>query len=176
MNSPNYHCIVKNALKKALLCVKNEKNRLELDYVSERTIVGRIAHHLSSIIESKGENLNVDVEYSVGLDSERKRLDANPEFVELGKRLGRKIREDFNVAQICIIPDIIIHERGPAGLNIAAIEVKVKSTLGSDESCYAQQKLKLLKESQYGYKVGVFINLPLCWNDFAEESNLIFIE
>jgi hypothetical protein len=107
--------------------------------VSERCIAARLAHHLQNQIEQ----FSVDVEYN--------RIAHTPKTLNLPEECA-KARGDNN--EPLVIPDIIVHCRGPEGPNLLVIEVK-KTTNPFPRNC-DRLRLHAFRE-QLHYRFGALI-------------------
>lgn len=163
---------IKQAIIQSLRCLKDEREPLEIKEVTERVIASRLIIHLSKIIESQFEDVFVDCEYAVGFFEKKKCLEADLELQKLAKKLRRKIRKNSHWTYVKVIPDIVIHKRGPDGPNYAVIELKIDSKKDSDEYKYASMKIERFLGLPFQYKVGALVNIPRCWKKIESDENV----
>lgn len=107
--------------------------------LSERCIASRLALHL----QSSFPEFSVDVEYNRAGDA--------------AKRLGlpEECANSFDDDGLAlVVPDIIIHTRGPDGTNVLGIELK-KQHDRRGPNC-DRKRISALKE-RFGYQFGVLI-------------------
>lgn len=143
MKSPE----IKKRLKEALAQVDRDDGTLLQADASERCIVGRLAIQLQRLFPE----FVVDVEYN--------RDSAAPK--QFPKRMPRSTGNGRRV-----FPDVVIHQRGPAGPNLLVLEVKKttnREALGSD-----QRRVQSFID-QYGYRYGALI---LCETRRAHERGI----
>ena len=136
--------IINNCLQKLR---KLDKYLLVIE-ANERAITYKLAKYL----EDKIPEFDVDCEYN---RFEQRDLD------DIVKRLGLP-RDDYNWDDIKVspvIPDIIIHERGPHGKNILVIEVKKSSSTISET--LDRNKLIAFTTDPLNYEFGLFLKIDL---------------
>jgi hypothetical protein len=111
---------------------------LEMDLM-ERCIAARFAMHLQGRIHE----YSVDVEYN--------RAGASPKTLQLADECANR-RDEFGNS--LVIPDIIIHRRGPGGPNLMAIEMK-KEHNAIGQQC-DRLRVRAFRE-QLHYRYGVLM-------------------
>ena len=127
---------------------------LDVD-VSERCIAAKLASYLQHFIPE----YFVDVEFNRD-GSIPKRLNLPEECVDSVNRDGDAI----------VIPDIIVHRRGPDGLNVLCVEIKKKNdSRGLDCD---RKRLKALI-STLGYQYGALIE---CQTGASEDNYCSVVE
>ncbi|KKM98078.1 hypothetical protein LCGC14_1161530 [marine sediment metagenome] len=116
--------------------------------VNERTITHKLAEYLQQQIPE----FNVDCEYNRFKQRDIK---------DIVKRLELpKDNNNWDDTKLSpVIPDIIIHERGPHGKNILVIEVK-KSSSSSSETL-DRNKLIAFTTDPLNYELGLFLKIGL---------------
>jgi hypothetical protein len=118
--------------------VRNDQHLLE-NNLSERCIASRLAMYLQREFPEHA----VDVEYNRQGDTP-KRLGLPDGCANARDELGRAF----------VVPDVIVHRRGPNGPNILVLEVK-KTTNPESRACDRQRILAL--RGQLGYTYGALI-------------------
>ena len=105
-----------HAATQALLA--SDAHLLEHD-LSERCIASRLAMYL----QQKFQDLSVDVEYN--------RIGARPKTMELPEECANY---RSNNGEPLVVPDVIVHKRGPDGPNLLVLELK-KTTNRDPRDC-----------------------------------------
>jgi len=126
--------------------------RLDKYLLDKKANERAITHKLAKYLEDHIPEFDIDCEYD---RFEQKDLD------DMVKRLGLP-RDNYNWDDIKtspVIPDIIIHERGPYGKNILVIEVKKSSSLISE--IFDRNKLIAFTIEPFNYELGLFLKIDL---------------
>jgi hypothetical protein len=110
------------------LLTKYDLYLLEHD-LSERCIASRLAMHLQNLF---GEFF-VDVEYN--------RVGARPKSLELPEECANYRNEN---GESLVVPDVIVHRRGPEGPNLLVLEMK-KTTNREPREC-DQMRIRAFRE------------------------------
>lgn len=123
--------------------------------LSERCIASRLALHLQAAFPE----LSVDVEYNRAGDA--------------AKRLGlpedcANSSDDDGLA--LVVPDIIIHRRGPGGPNVLGIELKKEHDRRGPDC--DRKRISALKQ-RFGYQFGVLI---VCKTDRVNTAGIRVLE
>ena len=130
---------LRDHLEKALRELVERDAELFTWNVSERCIAARLAHYLQNQID----DLSVDVEYN--------RVARTPKTLNLPEECAKTLGDNN---EPLVIPDIILHHRGPDGPNLLVIEVK-KSTNPCSRNC---DRLRLHAfRGQLHYRFGALI-------------------
>ena len=130
---------VRSRLAKAVTSLNASDRYLLENDVSERCIAARLAMYLQSLFP----DYMVDVEYNRAAASP-KRLNLPDECANFRDTNGRSL----------VVPDIIVHTRGPKGPNVLVLELK-KSTNSEGPEC--DQKRIHAFVSQLGYMCGALV-------------------
>ncbi|MHB8118317.1 MAG: type II toxin-antitoxin system HicB family antitoxin [Methanothrix sp.] len=137
-----------------LLLIKNDSYLLKRE-VHERAI----AHRLALYLEPKFSEWDVDCEYNRDYHDEPKKL---PRYL-----LDEAERDETK--EKTVIPDIIVHHRGPGDYhNLLAIEIKTTNNSTPDKDNFDYLKLMAFK-SELKYKYSLFIKFNT-GNHFKEDS------
>jgi hypothetical protein len=96
----------------------SDSHLLEHD-LSERCIASRLAMYL----QQEFEDMSVDVEYN--------RIGARPKTMELPEECANY---RGNAGEPLVVPDVIVHKRGPDGPNLLVLELK-KTTNRDPRDC-----------------------------------------
>lgn len=112
--------------------------------VNERCLAHRIAVYIEEQLRDREIALSVDCEYNLMNGVDPKLLNGLVGRPQLNGRLrtGR------------VVPDIIVHRRGPAGPNVIAIEIKWSWEDERDD----REKLRLYK-AELGYTHAFFVQV-----------------
>lgn len=130
---------LKVCVEAALESFKEQDDYLLANDLSERCIASRLALHLQAYLPA----YKVDVEYNrVGRPP--KRLQLPPECANYRNPAGEAL----------VVPDIIVHFRGPLGPNLLVLEVK--KTSNPDGLECDRQRLHAFR-SQLGYTYGALV-------------------
>lgn len=120
---------VQRALKEFL---RNDQYLLEND-LGERCIAARLALHLQSFFPK----YSVDVEYN--------RVGRLPKTLGVPDECANSLDEN---GEALVVPDIIVHRRGPAGPNILILEIK-KTTNRQGPHCDRLRVVAFREQLQY---------------------------
>ena len=112
--------------------------------MSERCIAARLSLYLQGVFPS----YSVDVEYN--------RAGWPPKRLELPDECANARDENGDTL---VLPDIIVHRRGPDGPNVLVIELK-KTTNPDDRGC-DRQRVQAMR-AQLNYQYGVLVELETC--------------
>jgi len=129
---------VKERLLAALRTLEEQDSYLFENNLSERCIAARLAMYLQHAIPE----FSVDVEYN--------RKGYKPKTLDLPEKCGKRTKD----GEFLVLPDIIVHHRGPEGPNILAIEIK-KTTNTESHAC-DHARIHAFRE-QLGYASAAFI-------------------
>jgi hypothetical protein len=135
MNGNEARARLENALRQL---VENDRHLLEND-LSERCIASRLAMYMQQVFPE----LAVDVEYNRQGDIPKK-LGLPDECANFWDEEGRAF----------VVPDVIVHRRGPEGPNILILELK-KTTNRESRACDHERILAF--RAQLGYIFGALI-------------------
>jgi hypothetical protein len=116
--------------------IELDRYLLEKDLL-ERCIAGRFAMHLQALIDG----YTVDVEYN--------RAGVSPKRLKLPDQCANNRDEDGNSL---VMPDIIVHRRGPEGPNLMAMEIKKAKNRAGPE-CDRLRVRAFREQLQYRYGV-----------------------
>lgn len=131
---------VKERLDQALaMVIKHDRYLLE-NNLAERCIAGRLAMYLQQAFPE----LNVDVEYN--------RHGITPKMLELPENCADYRNED---GEAFVVPDVIVHRRGPGGPNILVLEMK-KSSNPNRRGIRDYERVRSFRE-QLQYEFGALI-------------------
>lgn len=94
---------------------------------NERCLTARLAHHLQNLIDDsdQGQAWSVDVEFS------RQGAGDDPKLLAELEGCANKFTP---AGQARVIPDLIVHQRGPEGPNLLVVEIKI-TTNEEDRAC-----------------------------------------
>lgn len=129
--------VLRDTLSAALAELESRDSHLFRTNNSERCLVARLALYL----QVRLRDWSVDVEYS---------RDGNgvvPKRIALNQACANKLNEKGGA---CVIPDLIVHKRGPEGPNLLVIEAK-KSTNRTSRECDHLRLLGFQREFSYVY-------------------------
>lgn len=139
MNRAELSAIIDEGLGRLVI---NDRH-LFLQDLSERCLASRLAHY----VQQQLETWSVDVEYNRhDLERNPKRLGLHPDCANRRTMRG----------EAYVLPDLIIHQRGPRGPNLLAMELK-KTTNQTSRACDVARIHAY--RSQYGYQHGVLVEL-----------------
>jgi len=120
---------VKRRVGDALTAFETADRYLLENNLSERCIAARLAIHLQRIFP----DYQVDVEYN--------RAGATPKRLDVPRRA-------------LVVPDIVVHRRGPAGPNLLALELKkTTNRRGADSD---RERIRAFRE-RLGYSYGALL-------------------
>lgn len=130
---------VRKRLEAALLRLTEADRHLLENDLSERCIAGRLAMYLQGFFPDHA----VDVEYNRAGDIP-KRLDLPNECANYRDRHGDAL----------VVPDIIVHQRGPDGPNVLVLELKKMS---NPAQFHCDRRRVVAFRLHFGYECGALI-------------------
>lgn len=130
---------IKKRVSEALAKFKEVGSYLLENNLGERCIASRYALHLQAVFPE----YSVDVEYN--------RVGKPPKRLELPEECANYRNEH---GDSLVVPDVIVHQRGPSGPNLLVIEFK-KTTNPEGVGC-DRKRLSAFK-SQLGYQFGALV-------------------
>jgi hypothetical protein len=133
---------IKQKIETSVLSLINKDSYLLKHDANERAI----AHRLALYLEPKFAGWDVDCEYNRDCHDKPKKLPCY--LLEEAERDETKEKT--------VIPDIIIHHRGPSNNNLLAIEIKTTSNSSDDRDNFDYLKLMAFK-SKFKYIYSIFI-------------------
>lgn len=133
---------VKAAIGTAIRCVATENPVLDFLAVHERSTAHRLAVHMEPLF---GPKWNVDCEYD------------RHGFVR--KTLAGIADCDDQRRTDNIVPDIIVHHRGAAGVNNNLLVVELKKHADYDRCDCMKLELLTSLAGHYQYQLGLYINI-----------------
>lgn len=142
----------KAELENIINCCLQKLRRLDRYLLDEEVNERTITHKLAEYLQQHIPEFNVDCEYN---RFEQREIDNIVKRLELPT--DNNNWDDTKLSPI--IPDIIIHERGPHGKNILVIEVK-KSSSSSSETL-DRKKLIAFTTEPLNYELGLFLKIDL---------------
>jgi len=139
-------------LENIINCCLQKLRRLDRYLLDEEVNERTITHKLAEYLQQHIPEFNVDCEYN---RFEQRDIDDIIKRLELPT--DNNNWDDTKLSPV--IPDIIIHERGPLGINILVIEVKKSSS--SISETLDIKKLIAFTTEPLNYEFGLFLKIDL---------------